>query len=296
MINPIDASQVRSQFNRAAATYDQAALLPRTVAETLLQRLAIIRMQPQSILDLGCRTGYSTQGLQQRYPAAKRVAVEQGENFLKQLQKKEQRLDKKTGCICNGTSPLPFKSNCFDLVYSNLTLHWSADYAQTLAEIDRVLRPGGLFLFSTVGVDTLIELRTCWQKVDDQCHVHLFPDMHDLGDSLLHAGFTEPVLDVEYLTVNYQYFQSLLRDLKDLGVQNLATDRRGGLTPRKTFQLLEHHYEQLRVDTGKLPVTWEIIYGQAWKPLQTRDSGSPYEAKIAIHQIGGRKTSSQSST
>jgi malonyl-CoA O-methyltransferase len=293
MINPIDSGQIRPQFNRAALTYDRAAFLPRTVAETLLQRLSTIRMQPKFIFDLGCRTGYSTQGLYQRYPAAKRVAVEQGEGFLQQLQKKECTLDEKAGYVCSGMYPLPFQSNCFDLVYSNLALHWSADYAQTLAEIDRVLRPGGLFLFSTVGVDTLTELRACWQKVDDKCHIHLFPDMHDLGDSLLQAGLTEPVLDVEYFTIHYHHFQTLLQDLKELGVQNLASDRHRGLTSRKTFQLLAHHYEQLRMDTGKLPVTWEIIYGQAWKPMQTRDPHSPREAKIAIDQIGGRKTTSK---
>lgn len=291
MLNQLDEQKIASRFNKAAHSYDKAAVLQRTVGSDLLERLQGIRLQPQMILDLGCGTGVATACLKKTYPLAEIIGFDQSFGMLKQAQAQKVKDElSKFHCLGGQAEALPFKTHSFELVYSNLMLHWSTDFSATLNELRRVLKPGGLLLFSIVGADTLKELRYAWAQVDDKPHVHVFPDMHDLGDSLLQAAFADPVMDVDYFTLLHSDVFSLMKDLKELGVQNLSIDRHRGLTSKRSLQTLIQAYDAFRTATGKLPATWEIIYGHAWtatqEAVETKQGSN--EIQISVQEIGGR--------
>jgi malonyl-CoA O-methyltransferase len=161
---------------------------------------------------------------------------------------------------------LPFAAGAVDMVWSNLALQWMNDTQQAFAEIHRVLAPGGLLMFSTFGPDTLKELRSAWQRVDRYTHVSRFVDMHDIGDLLVGCGFADPVMDMEPFTLTYDNVHALMRDLKAIGARNATTERPQGLAGKSRIIALAREYEALRRD-GKLPATFEVVYGHAWKPL-----------------------------
>ncbi len=294
MLNQLDAKKIAFRFNKAAHTYDEVAFVQRAAGSALLERLQGIKLQPQAILDLGCSTGHFEPLLMAAYPSAEIVGFDQAENMLKQAKfKKKIERASRVHWLAGRAESLPFSESRFELIYSNLMLHWSTDFQVVLNELSRILKPGGLLLFSIVGVDTLKELRYCWSQVDDNPHVHAFPDMHDVGDILLRAAFADPVMDVEYFTLLYSDTFALMKDLKGLGVQNLSVDRHRGLTSKKSLRALVQAYEALRHASGKLPATWEIIYGHAWAPLKkiARDRSSANEIKVAVDSIGGLRNS-----
>ncbi len=286
MINKLDDIQIANRFNKAAKTYDTAAVLQQQVGKALLDRLKGIRCQPQAILDLGCGTGYFAAFLKKLYPTAKLIGLDKSIGMLKEAQLKENKYQLSDIYWIGGYAEnLPFNDHSFELVYSNLMLHWSNDFSRSLNEIRRVLKPGGLLLFSVVGPDTLQELRYCWKAIDDYTHVHLFLDMHDLGDNVLHTSFVDPVMDLEYFTLLYTEVLDLLRELKKLGVQNLSKDRRRSLTPKRALKKLLHAYEDFRDPAGKLPATWEIIYGHAWSAEKKSRLSRLDEIKIPLKSI-----------
>ncbi len=287
MITQLDEIQIAHRFNKASKSYDGVAVLQQQVGKSLLERLQVIRCQPQTILDLGCGTGYFTEFLKKLYPAAKIIGLDKSSGMLTQARVKEKEYRfADTYWVGGCTENLPFNDHSFELIYSNLMLHWSNDFSKSLSEIRRILKPGGLLLFSMVGPDTLQELRYCWSTIDNRPHVHLFVDMHDLGDNLLQTPFIDPVMDVEYFTLLYSETLDLLKELKKLGVQNLAKDRQRGLTSKGTLKKLLQAYESFRNQAGKLPATWEIIYGHAWaaeKKLQRQNDLN--EIKIPVNSI-----------
>jgi malonyl-CoA O-methyltransferase len=150
------------------------------------------------------------------------------------------------------------------MVWSNLALQWVNDPPRTFAEMRRVLMPGGLLMFSTFGPDTLKELRQTFGTLDGHAHVNRFLDMHDIGDALMRAGFAAPVMDMEKVTLTYDDLAGLMRDLKALGAHNANQGRGRGLLGKSAWQRLQQQYEALRRD-GKLPATYEVVYGHAWK-------------------------------
>lgn len=271
---------IKASFNKAASTYDSAAFFQNEVADRLLERLNYIKLNPAVILDLGAGTGYSIKKLEQRYKKAKLIALDLAENMLHHAKQEKKWFDRKR-FICSDAESLPFKNESVDLIFSNLMLHWCNNIPQAIAEIHRILKPDGLLLFSTLGPDTLFELRESWQKVDQEIHVHSFSDMHLLGDELQRSQFKDPVMDMEYITVHYNDVKKIFLDLKDLGTQNIATQRVRGLTGKKKFDRFVHFYEQLRNEEGFIPLTYEVVYGTAWGKKKV----DPTEISIPISEI-----------
>jgi malonyl-CoA O-methyltransferase len=185
--------------------------------------------------------------------------------------------------VCADIESLPLAAAGADFVWSNLALQWVNDPARVFAEFHRSLKPGGLVMFSTFGPDTLKELRAAYGAADSRAHVHRFIDMHDLGDMLVGAGFADPVMDMERLTLTYATARDLMRDLKAIGAVNAARGRPAGLSGKTLLAAVERHYERERRD-GKLPATFEVVYGHAWKPQprKTQD-GRPI---IPVKSIG----------
>jgi malonyl-CoA O-methyltransferase len=160
-----------------------------------------------------------------------------------------------------------------DLVFSNLTLQWAAEPATAFTEIGRVLRPGGLLTFTTFGPDTLKELRAAWAAADELDHVNRFVDMHDLGDALVQERFAEPVMDMEMFTLTYDDPRGVMRDLKLLGADTVLGRKGRGLAGKARLAAMTTAYERLRRD-GRLPATFEVIYGHAWKPVAGVEGGA----------------------
>ncbi len=270
----IDSRQARRSFQAAAQQYDAAAVLQREVGQRILTRLDYIRVEPDRVLDLGAGTGYFAEKLLQRYSRAGVIAVDFAHAMTRAAAKRG-RWRRRPSSVCATASALPFSAQTFDLIFSNLMLQWCQPLSVYFAEMRRLLKPGGVLMFSTFGPDTLKELRGAWAVVDEYPHVHEFSDMHDIGDAMLAAGFADPVVDMELLTVTYADVLTLLRDLKSIGARNAAQGRARGLLGRQRYAQLCAAYEQFRSAEGRLPASWEIIYGHAWGPqnLPPNDTG-----------------------
>ena len=143
-------------------------------------------------------------------------------------------------------------------------------------------------MFTTLGPDTFLEIRQAWQGVDDYSHVNTFPDLHAVGDELLNTGFAEPVMDMERITVRYQTVKSLAKDLKAQGVQHNAKTARQGLMSPKTWQRFVEKYEQFRDQDNLLPLSYEVVYGQAWGQLPKQLMSSEGEVMVPISQLRRR--------
>jgi malonyl-CoA O-methyltransferase len=283
----LDPRAVRRHFARAASTYDSAAVLQREVGARMMERLELVRLTPAAILDAGCGTGEALPELASRYPRARRVALDVALPMLSLARERSQsrrslieRLLRPIGgaghdapwFVCADAGALPFAAGAFGLVWSNLTLQWVSDLGRAIAEMHRVLDVGGLATFTTFGPDTLKELRAAFLGVDALPHVGRFVDMHDVGDMMMGAGFADPVMQMEMMTVTYPDARSLLRDLHAIGATNATAGRRRTLTGRRRFERALAALESMpgRTADGQLPASYEVIYGHAWKSAPRR--------------------------
>ncbi|MCX7182679.1 MAG: malonyl-ACP O-methyltransferase BioC [Nitrosospira sp.] len=267
----IDKRQLRRSFERAAAGYDQAAVLQHEVCNRMLSRLDYIKYIPDTLLDAGSGTGYGNRKLVMRYPSVRVIAIDiamamhsQARSLIPWWKRLPPFYESNINYICGDIEQLPLKDSGIGMVWSNLTLQWCDNIKQTFSEVRRVLKTDGLFMFSTLGPDTLKEFRQVFSGVDKYRHTNRFTDMHDIGDLLAHNGFSAPVMDMEYITLTYDDVVSAMRDLKAIGAHNIADGRQRGLTGKNGWRRAVESYETFRIE-GKLPVTFEVIYGHAWK-------------------------------
>jgi malonyl-CoA O-methyltransferase len=263
-----DKRAVRRSFERAAATYDGHDVLQREVARRLLAHLDPIRIEPRVVVDVGTGTGASLAALSKRYPASRIAGVDLSHAMLERAARRAPGWRRLLGArgpalVCADAERLPLASRCAQLAFSNLALQWCRPEA-VFTEIARILEPEGLWIFSTFGPDTLKELRAAFAEVDAHEHVHSFVDMHDLGDALVHAGFSDPVMEMEMITVEYETVEAVARDLKAIGATNALAGRPRGLAGRGRWRQVVDRYEKHRRG-GALPASWEVIYGHAWK-------------------------------
>ncbi len=269
--------RLRQSFDRAAVNFDDVATLPREIANRMDERLTLMRLPVRAILDAGCGTGHGARLLRQRYRGATIVELDLSENMLRQPAARRNWLWRwtawaaKRSAVCADVAQLPLAAASVDLVWSNLALHWVEDLTAVLGEMHRALRPGGLLMFSTLGPDTLQELRTA--AAGDGFGVNQLLDMHDIGDMIVHCGYADPVMDMERITLTYEDVHGLLRDMQRHGSVSLVQPQQRGLGGRQGYQCMRARYEQFRRDDKRVPATIEVIYGHAWKP-QARTSPS----------------------
>ena len=275
----VDPRVVRRAFGRAVATYDAAAALQREVGARMASRLEYVRVAPALVLDAGCGTGEAVGELSIRYPGARVVALDlalpmvaaarerarHGRSLMRRLLPAAlSGAARAPWFVCGDVNALPLRGVAFDLVWSNLALQWVNDLPRAFAEMRRVLKVGGLLSFTTFGPDTLREVRSAFGRADGHTHTNRFVDMHDIGDMLVHAGFADPVVDMEQITVTYAGPDALLRELKHLGATNATRGRPHGLMGRRRWQKVLAALEAMRRD-GRIPATFEVVYGHAWK-------------------------------
>lgn len=249
------------------------------------ERLSLIRIVPERVLDAGCGEGADLAALQKHFPRAALLGLDASFAMLRAAQQNQiaalsamRRLlqqwlpakvgidrDSQTGLLSGNFAQLPFGTNAIDLVWSNLALHWHPQPDHVFAEWRRVLRQDGLLMFSCFGPDTFKELRAAFATVDSEPHTLAFVDMHDFGDMLVNAGFSTPVMDMETLTVTYGSVEKMMADVRAWG-GNPLDSRRRGLLGRRAWQGVVDALEQSRRADGKIPLTFEVIYGHAFRP------------------------------
>lgn len=274
----LDKKEVRRAFSRAAGRYEANAVLQREICTRMLEKLDYIKLDPARILDVGSGSGWGGRQLGERYRTAEIVALDIALGMLQAARGASGWWPKLFGggrqrFLCADVEALPLAANSADMVWSNLALQWCNDLPATFAGLHRVTRDGGLLMFSTFGPDTLKELRAAFAGVDGHIHLNRFTDMHDIGDMLMAAGFADPVMEMEVLTLTYSDVRAVMQDLRGIGAHNATAGRATALTGKARWARVVENYESLRRD-GKLPATFEVIYGHAWKvPARTAADG-----------------------
>lgn len=277
MSEPADSRSIRQRFDAAAELHDAHAALGTEVGARLLDRLEGLRFDPARIVDLGCATGRQAAALRQRFPQATITALDQSWPMLRQARRRRGRWRPRFDLVQGDFGQLPLADNSQDLVHACLSLQWRPDLPGTLAGIRRIMRPRGLVLLALPGPDTLVELRRCGITVDCGITTHA----QALGDALIRAGFQEPVLDTDWLSLDYADLQCLLADLDHTGV--------GHVLPAAPETVAETLVEGS--DGEGIRVTWEVLYATAWSP----DQGQPIrtdqgeEASFPVTSLGIRR-------
>lgn len=249
-----DKRRVAQAFSRAAESYDSVAQLQRDIADRLMHWLP--QQVNGNLLDLGCGTGYAAPYLRQRYQQAPLLHLDLAHGMLTFA--REQRPVSNALYLCGDAEHLPLADACVDMIWSSLAIQWCEQPGHLLAELSRVLRPGGRCLLATLGPATLHELKRAWAAVDDDVHVNSFISLEQL---LVHNTGLEVVrCETEHRVLRYDRLQSLMHELKTLGAHNVNSRRDKGLSSRQRLIQLLNAYEQQRQPDGCLPATYEIYY------------------------------------
>ncbi len=255
---------IASSFNRAASNYEAMAQIQKEIGCRLFERLYLLKMQPKYILDLGCGSGFFTEKLKKLYPKARVFSLDIAYDMLYQVKQKESWF-KKWGIVNADMHKLPFVDAQFDLIFSNQVVHWSENMSGLMSELHRVMNKDACLMFSTLGPDTFKELRIAFAELDSFSHANDFLDMHDVGDIMLAANYLDPVIDMDMLTAHYDSLASLLKSLKKQGVININPKRNSALSGKNTFKNLDLAMQKFITDDNMYPLTYEVVYGHAWK-------------------------------
>lgn len=275
---------LQRRFDRAAANFDEVDFVHRKIADGLIDRLDPMLIDAKWILDVGGATGSASQCLCRRFRRSRVIVLDASYEMLRQAKRKQMWFSRASMVHANALA-LPVQTGCVDLVFANLLLPWIDDIQAMFTEVTRVLRRGGLFIFSTLGRDSLSELREAWKSVDNSPHVNHFSDMHDIGDGLVQAGLCDPVLDTDFLKVSYRDTSSFFRDLTFVGGRNSISNRTKTLTGKDRFRNMKRQLDN-RFRDGLLEIKLEIIYGHAWG---SRAQQPTKEFRVEAAQIRRRK-------
>ena len=265
----IDKEYKRKVFNRYAKTYDQFSILQDKISDNLFERLDLIKLKPNLILDLGCGTGRNGKILKERYRNMRLVNYDFSENMLLEARKKQkiffdQILNvKKSDFVCGDIEELSFSDETFDIIWSTSSLQWCNNLSNTFKKIRSILKPGGLFIFSTFGPNTLFELKNITEKLSHYQKTNDFIGMHNIENMLTSEGFSNLVIDSEEFCLTYKNINKLFLDLKNIGATSGFEDKKNGLSGKSFLKLIIDGYKQYSYD-GIFPVTYEAIYGHAW--------------------------------
>ena len=276
-------NEISKAFNKHANEYERAAKVQQEIGERLFERLQYLKIVPKRILDLGCGPGTFSKELTLMFPNAQIFGLDLAHNMLLQA-KKKQGWWRKWSLVAADMKNMPFPGGMFDLVFANQVIHWGEPLAHVFRELNRVMNVNGCLMFTTLGPDTFKELKAAWSGANQYAHVNEFADMHDIGDCLMAERFLEPVMDMELLSVHYETLPKLLRALKSQGVRNINPDRNQGLTGKTSWLQFEKNYVGMQTDKGKYPLTYEVVYGHAWKGEQ-RQISSGTEIMIPVSKI-----------
>ena len=251
--------RIRQAFNTKASSYDEYSVAQREVGRRMIERLDLLKFKPSNILDLGSGTGYLAELLLSKFPTSNITCLDLAENMLLECREKIPN----SNLIVSDIESMPFKPESFDLIISSFTLHWCEEIEKIFYDVRKSLKNDGIFMFTTVGPNTLRELQKAYTYIDIEQHVNSFTDMHMYGDSLLKCGFDDPVMDMEEIIVEYSSFRGVLNSLKKTGA-NTVIGQESSYISKKSYIELSNVYPK-NEGNGKFPVTYEMIYGMSWK-------------------------------
>jgi malonyl-CoA O-methyltransferase len=307
-----DIRRITRIFDRRAASFGEVAFLPREVAQRMRERLDYIKVAPTTVLDAGCGRGDDFASLAERFAQSTVFGIDASGRMLSHvpsliapasgLQRllpgaiRDRFTARRPPLVQGDFGALPFAPAAFDLIWSNLALHWHPRPHEVFPEWNRVLKTGGLLMFSTLGPDSLKELRAALAEIAQPAAnatrggepgVIAFTDMHDFGDMLVNSGFEVPVMDVEHLSVTYPSAEKLLADVRRWGAYPFADRAFDGLAGKRWRAALCAALERTRRPDGTLALSFELVYGHAWKARQTMTPEG--HAIVRADQIGGRR-------
>ena len=254
--------RIQHAFNIKASSYDEYSIVQREVGRRMIERLDLLKFKPLNILDLGSGTGYLAQLLASKFPSANITCLDLAENMLLECRDKNTNFN----LVVSDIENLPFKPSSFNLIISSFTLHWCEEVEKIFYDVKKYLRSDGIFMFTTVGPNTLKELQKAYKHIDVEQHVNSFTDMHLYGDSLLKCGFDDPVMDSEDIIIEYSTFKEVLNSLKKTGA-NTVIGQEPGYLSKKLYMSLSEAYPK-NTNNGHFPVTYEMIYGMSWNRLK----------------------------
>lgn len=280
-LNPAD---VRNRFDQAAESFNQADFLHRATFDGILQRLAPVATTPSVIIDLGSATSTGSHRIAKEFRGARVISLDASLQMLRN-DKRRRSWFSRVSHLQGDARQLPLQTGCADLIIANMLLPWIDDLPGCFAELARVLRKDGVFIFSSLGPDSLAEIRRAWSTVDQDAHVNHYPDMHDIGDAMVRAGLRDPVLDVDALAVSYADTASMYRDLTRCGARNSLEQRRRTLTGKQRFRAMEDELCGGLAD-DRLTFHLELVYGHAWSAGPAREAG---EFRLDPAAIGRRR-------
>ena len=264
--------KILKSFDAKSSSYDEYSFVQKEVSERMIKRLKFLKSKPLNILDIGCGTGYLSNLISQHLPNSNIVCMDFSYEMVSQCKNKNIKLEP----LVADAEYMPFKTSIFDLVISSFTLHWCQQIDKIFSDIFRILKNNGNFMFTTVGPDTLKELRDAYKLIDNYEHINTFDDMHTYGDILLSSGFHDPVMDVERLIIEYKNFNEVLQSLRKTGASTVIYNQ-SKFTAKKSLKNLESYYKKNNKN-GLFPVTYEMIYGVAWK----RSTQNPINNEVVI--------------
>lgn len=260
-----DKQAIAKSFGNAAISYNGSAGLQQRVGNVLLGFVRE-RMPTESapkVLDLGCGTGYIVSQLVDNSEMMFALDIAEGMLRVARLGMSEnETVNKSVHYICADAEAIPLKENSVDIVVSNFAIQWCPDRQVLFQEIARVLVPGGRFIFSMPGADTLHELKASWQQADsNHTHVNQFCEVDELAADVQYSPLQVEVLQSQVEIMRYNKLQELTNELKALGAHNVTDGRARQLTGKNTLKRLVNAYEEFRDNDGMLPATWNVIYG-----------------------------------
>lgn len=276
---------IRRRFDRAASRFHDADFVHAQTRDGILARLDPLLLDARSILDLGSATGATGRMLRQRFRRAQVVALDLSHEMLVEARRKKAWLSR-SSMVQADAARLPFADGAFDLVVANQLLPWAPDPQPIFVEVARVLKEGGVFAFATLGPDSLREIERAWASVDSAAHVNRFPDMHDIGDGLVRAGLSDPVLDIDRLAVSYSSPDRLFADLTAAGARNTLADRARGLAGKAAFRAMRDALTAGGTD-GNIVLDLELVFGHCWGAGAKSDPGN---YRISADQIPRRRS------
>ena len=289
------AAHVLDRMARAEA----APWLHQEVARRMAERLPLIKQPPANWLDWWAFTGGSAAAVDPLLPQARRTAVEPTPALRERSLQAARRPWWRNWLP--GAAPsaevlleADVPAGAARMLWANMVLHLAADAVGQMAQWHRALAVDGFLMFSTVGPDTLLELRELYRDAGWPAPHPPFVDMHDIGDQLVQQGFADPVMDQETLRLHWSSPEGLLAELRGLGA-NVDVERPGGLrTPRWRERLLAALRERAGAD-GRITLRFELVYGHAFKAAPRPAPGAPatvsldeVRASLAAHRRGAK--------
>ncbi len=290
-IEIFDRRLVRQRRDQKAAGFAGFDFLKAEVADRIADRLLDITHAFSVALDLGCHTGALGRLLAARPDVETLVSVDLSPRMTAQASGLRVAADEEL---------LPFAEESFNLAVSALSLHWVNDLPGALIQLNRALKPDGLFMAAMLGGDTLTELRQAMMQAELALEpgvaprVSPFADIRDAGGLLQRAGFALPVADVERITVDYADAFSLMRDVRGMGEANAVIERHKAPLRRRTlFAAMEAYHDLYARKDGRIPATFDIVYLTGWAPHESQQKPlAPGSATMRLAQVLGAKEQS----